>query len=204
VKYVVFVVLGLFSVAFGVEEAIVVLYLRKISVDLAQYVGHLEVAREICTVVVLGTVAWLASGRPEERLRNFLIAFGAWDIAYYVALWSLSGYPRLSSQDVLFLIPIPWIGPVWAAMAFATVLMLIGFFGMAKGRGFALGAGLLLGWLSFVYGPLRTHLDIHAAGASAINSNQYPLWLFVPAIVLVAAAFPFREATASVARFLKR
>jgi hypothetical protein len=190
-------VVTLFAIAFGVEEAIIVLYLRQLppyghaiaagttGVDLIHYVNHLEVARELCTLVVLCAVAWLASGLAEQRVRFFLVAFGVWDIVYYIALLSLSGYPGLTSDDVLFLIPIPWIGPVWAAISFAVALTLVGLFGTAPRRGLVLTAGLVLGWISFVIGPFRALYSDHGLDTSAVPDIQYPTWLFVPAIALV-------------------
>jgi len=192
------IVLVLFAIAFGVEEAIIVLYLRRlpspgeanVAVGFIQTVVHLETAREVCTIVVLVSVVWLASTRPDMRLRYFLAAFGMWDIAYYAALWLLSGSPQLTTTDVLFLIPVPWVAPVWAAMSFAVALTLLGFFGIAKGRAPVLIAGLVIGWLSFVYGSLDQEYVEHGARTFALPASGYPLWLFIPSIVLVAAALP--------------
>jgi hypothetical protein len=45
----------------------------------------------------------------------FLFAFGVWDIFYYVALKLLIGWPAsLLTWDILFLIPVSWLGPVLA------------------------------------------------------------------------------------------
>jgi hypothetical protein len=44
-----------------------------------------------------------------------LIAFGVWDIFYYVWLNVFIGWPKnLLDPDLLFLIPLPWWGPVIA------------------------------------------------------------------------------------------
>jgi hypothetical protein len=43
------------------------------------------------------------------------VTFGAWDIFYYVWLKVFLGWPpSLLTWDILFLIPVPWIGPVLA------------------------------------------------------------------------------------------
>ena len=48
-------------------------------------------------------------------MRPFFWAFGLWDICYYVWLWVILRWPAsLLDFDVLFLIPLPWIGPVLA------------------------------------------------------------------------------------------
>ena len=179
-----------FAIAFGVEEAIIVLYLRMLPSN-GPSVVTIESWRELCTIVVLVAVAWLAGARADARFRAFLIAFGVWDITYYVTLWLTSGTPTLTSQDVLFLIPVPWIAPVWAAMSFAAALMLLGLFGIGRGRGRLLVAGLMIGWLSFVWGPLYARFIDHSRIFESASDFTYPLWLFVPGIALVLAALPF-------------
>ena len=192
-------IIALFSIAFGVEEAIIVLYLRMLPAN-GPSVVTIESWRELCTIVVLVAVAWLAGSRADLRLRAFLVAFGIWDITYYAALWLMSGTPNLTSRDVLFLIPVPWIAPVWAAMSFAVALALLGLFGIAKGRRRLLVAGLAVGWLSFVWGPLYARFIDHSRSFFATSSTTYPAWLFVPAIALVLAALPFVPALPALQR----
>src|SRR6185503_3994362 len=56
-----------------------------------------------------------------------LLAFGIWDIAYYIFLNPLTGWPKsLVSWDILFLIPLPWWGPVWAPVSIATLMIVFG------------------------------------------------------------------------------
>ena len=186
-----FFIVALFAIAFGIEEAIIVLYLRMLPANGPSVVG-IESVREACTIVVLVAVAWLAGSRLDVRFRGFLFAFGVWDVAYYLTLWVASGTPGFTTEDVLFLIPVPWIAPVWAAMAFAVALALLGLFGIAKRRGWALVAGLVIGWLSFVWGPLYARFVDHARIFGSPSDNAYPLWLFVPAIALVLYALPIR------------
>jgi hypothetical protein len=181
--------LTVFSIAFGIEEAIVVLYLRSLAAhqmiaadavvtqSLSAHAYDLELAREGCTLVVIAAIAWLASTSIEGRLRAFCFAFGVWDIVYYAVLWVLSGTPSLTSYDVLFLIPVPWIAPVWSAIAFAGTLVLLGLYGVAPQRGLALVGGFVLAWISFVY-------------ESVLRIHGYPVWLFVPAFALVLFALP--------------
>jgi hypothetical protein len=182
-------IIALFSIAFGAEEAIIVLYLRMLPAN-GPSVVVIESWREFCTIVILSTVAWLAGSRADARFRAFLVAFGVWDITYYVTLWLTSGSPGITSQDVLFLIPVPWIAPVWAAVSFAAALTLLGLLGIAKGRGRLLLIGLAIGWLSFVWGPLYVRFVDHSAVFWPGSQTAYPVWLFVPAIVLVLSASP--------------
>jgi hypothetical protein len=170
-----YIALTLFSLAFGVEEAIIVVYLRNLPAGTHAYA--FETWREFCTLVVIGALAWVAASAGAYRARAFCFAFGIWDIVYYVALWLLSGYPRLAEPDVLFLIPVPWIAPVWAPMTFAFVLVLIGLFGAVRERIALLVAGFLLALASFVY-------------ESMLKTHSYPVWLFVLAFALSVSALP--------------
>jgi len=187
--------LTLLGVAFGVEEAIIVVYLRMLPAhngQIAPDTYHLEIGREICTIVILAAAAAIAGARWEQRLRYFFFTFGVWDIVYYIGLWSFSGYPGFTSDDVLFLIPIPWVGPVWAVMSFAAALVLLGLFGIERRRAPFLLVGSVLGWLSFVYLPFKALILGHGLDIQLeLAPGQYPIWLFVPAIACVLLALPF-------------
>jgi hypothetical protein len=77
--------------------------------------GWIEVGRETATLVMIGAVAWNVGRSSLERLAWGAVIFGVWDIGYYAWLWVLAGWPpSLHSWDLLFLIPAPWAGPVWA------------------------------------------------------------------------------------------
>jgi hypothetical protein len=166
-----------FSIAFGVEEAIVVLYVRALAPAGAIIVPHgqyvLEMLRESATLIAVGAVAWLAASSAWERVRAFLFAFGLWDIVYYLALWMLSGYPTLTTNDVLFLVPVPWTAPVWAPVAFASALIMLGIFGIEPRRSVMLVFGLFLGLVSFI-----------------VSGGAYPVWLFLIAFACVLSALP--------------
>ena len=72
-------------------------------------------AREACTLVLLAAVAWLAGHRAADRIGAFFVSFGIWDLTYYAVLRLLSGWPdSIRTLDILFLIPLPWVAPVWA------------------------------------------------------------------------------------------
>lgn len=77
---------------------------------------RLEQWREVATLVMIAAVACL--GRPSARiaLARGLWIFGLWDLLYYAFLRVLTGFPsRLTDLDVVFLVPRPWIAPVWLA-----------------------------------------------------------------------------------------
>jgi hypothetical protein len=118
---------AVFAIAFGIDEAVVVVYLRGATGLLsdtappAQVLALLpesflrsEVSREAATIVMLLAVSLLAARRVRERWALFLWTFAFWDISYYIGLWLLIGWPpSLFTQDVLFLIPNPWVAQVW-------------------------------------------------------------------------------------------
>jgi hypothetical protein len=107
----------LYALAMAFVEAAVVVYLRSnISpVTGLPQVPSIEVAREAATIVMLLAVAALSGSDRWERFLWFCVAFGIWDIGYYVWLRLLIGWPAsLLSWDVLFLIPVPWMAPVLA------------------------------------------------------------------------------------------
>ncbi len=77
---------------------------------------RMEQWREVATLVMIAAVA--ALGRPKLRiaLARGLWMFGLWDLLYYGFLRLLTGFPsRYQDLDVVFLVPRPWVAPVWAA-----------------------------------------------------------------------------------------
>jgi hypothetical protein len=86
----------------------------------------IEVAREAATLVMLITVAAIARGGNGawEGLLYFALMFGVWDIFYYVWLFAFIGWPpSLFTWDILFLIPVPWLGPVIAPVIVSLCLI---------------------------------------------------------------------------------
>lgn len=114
----------LFAFAFALVESSVVVYLRQIfypggfAFPLKPGISShivIEIAREFATIVMLVSVAMIAGSSKWQRFSYFLIGFGVWDIFYYVWLKLMLDWPAsIFDWDILFLIPIPWIGPVLA------------------------------------------------------------------------------------------
>lgn len=129
--------IGIFGVAMGALEAIVVVYLRQIYypqgfefplVFINQQMISVEWLREIATIVMLASIGLIAGKDFNERFSYFLYTFAIWDVFYYVWLLVLLNWPSsLFTWDILFLIPVPWIGPVLAPIICSLTMILLSF-----------------------------------------------------------------------------
>ncbi|HBC77046.1 MAG TPA: hypothetical protein DEO60_11695 [Bacteroidales bacterium] len=140
--------LALFGIAMAHLEGVVVVYLRKAlgmldsesnreSLEkIAPSYLKIEMTREAATIIMLVVIAFLTGSSWIERGVFFLWTFAFWDLFYYLSLYILIKWPpTLKTIDVLFLIPKPWIAPVWfpigvssltiAAIAFLYLLRII-------------------------------------------------------------------------------
>jgi hypothetical protein len=127
----------IFAVAMAWVEAAVVYYLRTMVDRIDPYrvnplpliggLGPVELAREFATLVMLFAVGALADRNWRARLGFSAIAFGVWDIFYYVFLKVICDWPNsLLDWDILFLLPLPWWGPVLAPVSIALLMILWG------------------------------------------------------------------------------
>lgn len=86
---------------------------------------NVERVREAATLVMLASVAALAGKLFWERVAYFFLAFGIWDIFYYIFLRLTIGWPKnFSDLDIFFLLPTPWIGPVYVPLAISSLLII--------------------------------------------------------------------------------
>lgn len=124
----------MFAIAMAWVESAVVVYLRTLIDRIEPYqqnplpmfggLGNIELGREIATMVMLLTVGALAGKNYRHRIAYALIAFGVWDIFYYIFLAPMSGWPRsIFDWDILFLLPVPWWGPVIAPASIAGLMI---------------------------------------------------------------------------------
>lgn len=162
----------LFGISFGFVEAAVVVYLRphyaalqssyyperpegdlfpllrleqlEAAGPMAKRLLAVELAREAATVVMLAAVG-LGLGRNfRQSFAAFLVAFGLWDLCYYLFLKLLLDWPgTLLDWDLLFLLPVPWAGPVLAPVLVSVSMIWSGTLALkreAQGKPIQLGA----------------------------------------------------------------
>jgi hypothetical protein len=138
-----------FAIAMAWVEAASVFYIRALVDRIEPYqadplpletmsgaLGHVELWREGATLVMIATLGVLAGRTWRVRAGYAALAFGAWDIFYYVFLRLISGWPRtLLDWDILFLLPLPWWGPVLAPVSIALVMIVWGTLATQSGDG---------------------------------------------------------------------
>jgi hypothetical protein len=130
--------LAIFGIAMAHFEGVVVVYLRKVlglldsdsnkkSIeDFPERYLHIEMSREAATIIMLVAIALLVGVTWIEKGVFFLWTFAFWDLFYYLSLYILIKWPpKLTTIDVLFLIPKPWIAPVWFPVAVSSLTIIV-------------------------------------------------------------------------------
>ena len=128
--------LMVWGVAFAYIEASVVVYLREIyypdgfafPVVIAEtHMALTEVVRELATLLIMWATVNLTYQMLQSKMAAFMVIFGVWDIFYYIFLKIILNWPEaLTSWDILFLIPMPWVGPIWAPIVVSIGLIYAG------------------------------------------------------------------------------
>ena len=198
---------GVFALAMAFVEAAVVVYLRRVLGvvdllrDVAVYdpaIALTEIGRETATLLMLLAVGFATGRSLQSRIGFALYAFGIWDILYYVWLRLLLGWPRsLLTEDVLFLIPVPWWGPVLAPVLIALLSTASGAVLVARdetGRGVRLGrfecTALLAGMTIVLYTFMADALGALPASAEELGRLKPTAFLW-PAYLAGLAAMVF-------------
>lgn len=201
-------VVFLFAASMAWVESACVVYLRTLvgriepyqaePLPLLPHLGAAELVREAATLVMLLTVGWLAGRTRRSRLGYCIVAFGVWDILYYVFLRIIVGWPRsIWDWDVLFLLPLPWWGPVISPVLIALMMIaggtLVSQFDQPDhpvwpGRlSWTLNAaGVILALYVFMAAPI----GVLEGGAEAVRMalpTRFNWPLFVVALALMAA-----------------
>ena len=195
-----------FAACFAYFEAACVAYLDRLQ-ELGQLpwtatpwsnrILAIEVGREAVSLLLLATWAWLAGRELRERVAHFVLAFGIWDILYYVFLRLVTGWPTsLLDGDVLFLIPAPWYGPVATPVLCSLVMIAAGWGTVVLERS---DRPVRPSGVEIVLGVTGCALVLFAflsnAGARSPEEVKFPWGVFIAG---------WLAATAAVARILTR
>jgi len=208
-----------FAIAFAWVEGAIVVYLREIYFGgsfsfpvvmewregelVVDRLMRIEFGREIATIVMLVAVGYAAGKSSWQRFCFFMIGFGLWDIFFYIWLRVMVGWPEsLMTWDLLFFVPLPWVGPVITPVLIALAMTVAGsliIYFEEKGHTVSwrwfdfviiLGCGLLLitafcwDWKNILRLPgdeLRTGIP-----------NPFAWWLYVPAYLFSVVYFALR------------
>jgi hypothetical protein len=200
-------VVVIFAIAMAWMEAATVYYLRILVDRLEPYqanplpisgpLGPVELVREGATLLMLLTVGMLAGRTWQARVGYSAIAFGAWDIFYYVFLKAIYDWPRsLFDWDILFLLPLPWWGPVIAPMSIAALMIVWGTLVTQRSeheaRPSVAGAWVLC-WMGItlaLYAFMADALSVVHQGEEAVRAvlpTSFNWWVFLAGLALMAA-----------------
>ena len=194
-----------FAIAMAWVEAASVFYIRALVDRIEPYqsdplpmqgaLGYVELCREAATLLMIATLGVLAGGTRRRRAAYAALAFGTWDIFYYVFLRVISGWPRtLLDWDVLFLLPLPWWAPMLAPVSIALMMILWGTLATQLGDGstdapwaWALGSvGIVLALVVFMIDAGRALPDGRDAVLHVLPTTfNWPL--FCVALLLMAS-----------------
>jgi hypothetical protein len=177
-----------FSIAMGYMETSVVVYLRQLYypdgfkfplTPISPNVAMTEFWREAATIIMLIGVGVMAGKNAVQRFAFFIYSFAIWDIFYYVFLKLLLNWPEsLFTWDILFLIPVPWVGPVIApciiALTMIVLTMMIVYY-QEKGKQIYIS---FIEWLLIVFGSLTTMVSFmwDYIMYLSVNTNDKNLW----------------------------
>lgn len=191
--------LTLFSIAMGFMETAVVVYLRKIYYPegfdfplkpIEMSLAATEFYREIATIVMLIGIGILAGKNTIQKFAFFIYSFAIWDIFYYVFLKLILNWPAsLFTWDILFLIPVPWVGPViapcitsitmiWLAAIAVYYNHKFGMYHFKRWEWVQLIAGSLIMIFSFVLDYIQYHYNMPKGDSIQFNVESSTLQAF--------------------------
>ena len=132
-----FLLLALFGIGMAHLEGVTVVYLRKalgffdarsnreLLEKIPKNIIFIEKTREAATILMLVTLALLVGKTWIDTVIVFLWTFSFWDLFYYLSLYILIKWPsNFTTIDVLFLIPRPWIAPVWVPIGISSITII--------------------------------------------------------------------------------
>jgi hypothetical protein len=126
--------LTVFAVSMGFFESAVVIYLRQIVYPhgfafplqpMDNPLATTEILREAFSLLMLLSVSMLTGKSSVTKFACFIFSFAVWDIFFYLFLKILTGWPgSLMTMDILFLLPVMWVGPVIAPLILSLIMIL--------------------------------------------------------------------------------
>jgi hypothetical protein len=201
-------VVALYAMAMAWVEAAVVFYLRTLANRIDPYqvnplpdvagLSWVELVREAATLVMLLGVGLLAGRDWRSRWGYAAVAFGIWDIFYYLFLRIITHWPHsILDWDILFLIPLPWWGPVLAPVIIAMLMIVWGTlasqFDLEPYRFGSYGRPWLLGFMGMalaLYLFMADSLSVASQGRDAVRQvlpKEFAWGWFVIASVMMSA-----------------
>ncbi|OQY02938.1 MAG: hypothetical protein B6I22_12625 [Desulfobacteraceae bacterium 4572_123] len=206
----------IFAIAFAWVESAVVVYLREIYFDggfsfplivkwengkhVIDPLVRIELGREIATITMLAAVGWIAGKNRFQRFCFFMIAFGIWDIFYYIWLYVMVGWPEsIMTWDLLFYVPLPWVGPVITPLLIAFAMAAAGtliIYYDTKGydvrwRWYDMAVELSCGLVMIVAfcWDWRNILQLPGDSERTGIPNPFAWWLYLPALLFAIVWF---------------
>ncbi len=202
-----FCIVVVFGIAFAYIEAAVVVYLRAIfypasfTFPLTEFgIGPLwqrllltEIGREAASLVLVSTAAWLFGRNLQQRFAYFMVIFAVWDIFYYVWLKILIDWPSsIIDWDILFLIPMPWGGPVLAPVLVSLTLLVFAIIILYRSSCARPIKVSPIQWLGFILAGLVVVASFCIAGlhGTKVDFQSHFHWpLFALGVILATALF---------------
>jgi len=196
--------LCLFGLALGWFEGTVVVYLRELYypdgfrfpvILIPTRLAVVELVREAASLLLLAAGARLAGRRFLERFAAFMILFGIWDLVYYGVLKLVLDWPEsFATWDLLFLLPVPWVGPVWAPCVISVALVTVGsYLYWTADRPRAIRGS---DWAIVTAGGLIVIGSFVAEWRAVVETRvpeSYPVRLFLVGFLIALAGFGFAE-----------
>jgi len=201
--------LSLFAITMALVESALVVYLRELYFPdnlhkifpirfFKQLDFCIELCREAATILMLLAVAAISEKRkPMRTFACFLFLFGFWDIFYYVWLKLFIGWPQgLLEWDILFLIPLAWLGPWICPVLISSLFISWGLYILLTEQKirffpqtlilFIIGVAMCLG--SFMQPAITVFWAEGASGFTKYIPYSFWWWLFIPGFLLMIFA----------------
>jgi hypothetical protein len=128
-----------------------------------------------------------------QRFAFFMFAFGIWDIFYYIWLKVFINWPEsFFAWDILFLIPLPWLGPVLSPIIVSVCLIISSLIVIHFETQDYPIIVKTSDWIILVFAGIIIIFSYLQHFYTIMNNgtlNYYPWWLFTSGLALGALTF---------------